>query len=311
MSAGGSPWALLSGFLTSLTLKGFEMVANCNASCPHLRRLLIAVSALVVGFALSAAAQTSTAPDNSASDTNFSSSNIQALLSPDAFTGGTPAASPKPWALASPQYGGNRQKYPQYPGYESKGSHIAFIGGGGFTAPIGNDTHGYETWGYNFTVGGGWNFTKNFGALFEYQFDRNKIPGNTIASVGAQGGNINTHLFLVDGVYYMSRHTNGAYVTGGVGFSRKVTNFTDLAQTSICYFFCYYVTQPVTVASFSSTQAAADVGLGFYWKAFGPDSNGKLFLEARYVFVDSPKATKTTNGEGTEEIIPVTVGIRF
>lgn len=287
------------------------MVANCDASFRRLRRLLIAVSALVVGFTLPATAQTSTTPDNSASDTNFSSSNIQALLSPDAFLGGTPSASPKPYALASPQYGGNRQKYPQYPGYESKTNKIAFIGGAGFTAPIGNTTHGYETWGYNFTVGGGWNFSKKVGALFEYQFNKNKIPGSTIASVGAQGGNINTHLFLFDGVYYVSRRTSGAYVTGGAGFSRKVTNFTDLAQTSVCYFFCYYVTEPVTVANFSSVQAAADLGLGLYWKAFGQDSNGKLFIEARYVFVDSPKATKTTSGEGTEEIIPVTVGIRF
>lgn len=286
------------------------MVANCNASCPRLRRLLIAVSALVVGFSLSATAQTSTTPD-SANDSNFSSSNIQALLSPDAFLGGTPSALPKSYGLASPQYGGNRQKYPQYPGYESKTSHIAFIGGAGFTAPIGNAGHGYETWGYNFTVGGGWNFSKKFGALFEYQFNKNKIPGKTIAAVGAQGGNINTHLFLFDGVYYMSRRTTGAYVTGGAGFSRKVTNFTDISQASVCYFFCYYVSQPVTVFNFSSTQAAADLGLGLYWKAFGQDSSGKLFVEARYVFVDSPKATKTTNGEGTEEIIPVTVGIRF
>jgi hypothetical protein len=295
------------------------MVANCDASFPRLRRLLIAVSALVVGFSLPAAAQTSTSPDNSASNSSFSSSNIQALLSPDAFLGGTPSASPKPYALASPraygvaspQYGGNRQRYPQYPGYESKASHFAFVGGAGFTAPIGNATHGYETWGYNFDVGGGWNFTKKAGLLFEYQFDKNKIPGKTIAAVGAQGGNINTHLFLFNGIYYMSRKSNGAYLTGGAGFSRKVTNFTDLQQGSVCYFFCYYVTQPVTVYNFASTQAAADIGLGLYMKAFGQDSNGKLFVEARYVFVDSPKATKTKDGEGTEEIIPVTVGIRF
>jgi len=284
------------------------MVANCDASFPRLRRTLILASALVVGFALSAPAQTST--DNSASDSNFSSSNIQALLSPDAFLGGTPNASPKPYGVASPQYG-NRQRYPQYPGYENKTSHFAFVGGAGITAPIGNDTHGFETWGYNFDVGGGWNFTKKFGALFEYQFDKNKIPGATIAAVGAHGGNINPHLFLFNGIYYFARRGSGAYVTGGGGFSRKVTNFTDLQQGSVCYFFCYYVTQPVTVYNFASTQAAADAGLGFYWKAFGQDSNGKLFVEARYVFVNSPAATRTKDGEGTEGIIPVTFGIRF
>jgi hypothetical protein len=265
-------------------------------------------SALAVGVSLSAAAQTSLAANRS-SDTqgDYSSSSV---LSTDALLGAAPApvagaASPEP------QYGG-RGNYPSYPNYESRMSHFAFVGGGGVTAPIGNDTRGYETWGYNLDIGGGWNFTKKFGALFEYQFDRNKIPGVTIAAVGAQGGNINSHLFLFDGIYYPYTHgRTGMYVTGGPGFSRKVTNFTDLQAVQQCYYFCYYGYAPVTVASFSSTQLAADAGIGLYWKAFGQDSNAKLFAEARYVFVDSPRATSTTNGEGTEEIIPVTFGIRF
>jgi hypothetical protein len=286
------------------------MVANCDRPRPLMRRALIAASALAIGFSLSAAAQTATASDTSSASETYSTSNLQALLSPEAFLGGTAAAAPAPKALASPQYG--NQRSPQYPGYESKASHFAFVGGGGFSAPIGNDTHGYETWGYNLDVGGGWNFSKRVGVLFEYQFDRMKIPGSTLANAGVQGGNINSHLFLFDPVFYYYNHrTSGAYITGGAGFSRKVTNFTDLQTGQECYYFCYYVTQPVTVATFSSTQAAADAGLGFYWKAFGQDSNGKLFLEARYVWVDSPKPSKTQEGEGTEGIIPVTIGIRF
>ena len=286
------------------------MVANCDRPGTFLRRAMMTASAVALGFSLSAAAQTTTSPDTSAASETYSSSNLQALLSPSAFLGGSPAADPAPKALASPQYG--NQRSPQYPGYESKVGHIAFVGGGGFSAPIGNDTHGYETWGYNLDVGGGWNFTKKFGVLFEYQFDRMKIPGSTLANAGVQGGNINSHLFLFDPVYYFySSRKSGAYVTGGAGFSRKVTNFTDLEEGEECYYFCYYVTEPVTVASFSSNQAAADAGLGLFWKAFGQDSNGKLFIEARYVWVDSPKPNKTTEGEGTEGIIPVTVGIRF
>jgi hypothetical protein len=289
------------------------MVANCDRPGPLLRRALITASALALGFSLSAAAQTATTPDNSSSSASpdtYSSSNFDALLSPSAFLGSSPSADPTPKALASPQYG--NQKGPQYPGYESKVSHIAFVGGGGFSAPVGNDTHGFETWGYNLDVGGGWNFTKKFGIVFEYQFDRMKIPGATLANAGVQGGNINSHLFLFDPVYYYyQHHSSGAYITGGAGFSRKVTNFTDLEEGEECYYFCYYVTEPVTVSSFSSTQAAADIGLGFYWKAFGPDSNGKLFVEARYIFVDSPKPTTTTEGEGTEGLVPVTLGIRF
>ncbi|HZZ38707.1 MAG TPA: hypothetical protein VFE06_06230 [Acidobacteriaceae bacterium] len=291
------------------------MVANSDRNCPLLRRLLVVASAVAVSCTLPVAAQTA-ATSNLATDAQSSSSSVtlQASLSTDDLLGGSP--TPYHFSLAaangSPQYGGGRNNSPRYPNYESRASHIAIVAGGGFTGPIGNDTSGYDTWGYNLDFGGGWNFNKKFGVVFEYQFDRNKIPGATIAAIGAQGGNINTHLFLFDPIYYFyTSKKTGAYVTGGGGFSRKVTNFTDLQSVQQCYYFCYYGYAPVTVASFSSTQGAFDIGLGGYWKAFGRDSNAKLFAEARYVWVDSPKPTSSTNGEGTEGLIPVTVGIRF
>jgi hypothetical protein len=289
------------------------MVANCDRNGPFVRRILIAASALAIGFSLNAAAQTTSASANSIGGQAYSSSaDYQALLRTDGLFGSSLSALPKSNAYASPQYGGGGSRYPQYPNYTSKWSHLAIVAGGGFAAPVGNDTHGYETWGYNLDLGGGWNFSKRFGALFEYQFDRMKIPGTTVAAVGAQGGNINSHLFLFDPIFYFySRARTSAYITGGGGFSRKVTNFTDLQTGQVCYYFCYYQTVPVTVASFSSNQGAFDAGLGLTWKAFGQDSNAKIFAEARYVWVDSPKATTTTDGEGTEGIIPVTFGIRF
>ncbi len=291
------------------------MVANSDRTCPLTRRMLVAASALTLAFSLTAAAQTDSALSSSSNGQSYSSSAAyEAYFGNVAEAGGSSSVAPlASAAIASPkpQYGGSSNT-PSYPNYESKWSHIAFIGGGGLSSPIGNATHGFETFGYNLTFGGGWSFTKNFGVLFEYQFNRLKVPGRTIALVGAQGGNINTHLFLFDPVYYYSLGpTTGIYATGGAGFSRKVTNFTDLVPSSFCYYICYPTYAPQTIASFSSTQMAADLGFGLYWKAFGEDSRAKLFAEARYVFVDSPKASKTQNGEGTEEIIPATFGIRF
>lgn len=277
--------------------------------------MLASAAALALGFSLSAAAQTSSSSASSkiAADAHDYSSSAMytANLSTDALLGAAPGAG---IAEGSPQYGGHsKNNYPKYPSYQSKWSHIAFVAGGGFTAPIGNDTHGYETYGYNLTFGGGWNFTKKFGVLFEYQFDRMKIPGATLAKVGVNGGNINSHLFLFDPIYYFYSHNSlGAYVVGGAGFSRKVTNFTNLQQQQFCYYyFCSYGYAPVTVANFVSSQLAADAGFGIYWKAFGPSSNAKLFVESRYIFVNSPRPTATTEGEGTEELIPVTLGLRF
>src|SRR5579875_2512447 len=87
-----------------------------------------------------------------------------------------------PKASASARFGQYGQQNNRYPYYQSRWSHLAFEVGGGLTSPVGtaaNGTasapHGFETYGYNFTVGGGWNFNKRFGVLLEYQFNKNKI----------------------------------------------------------------------------------------------------------------------------------------
>src|SRR5579875_2135304 len=242
-----------------------DMVANFDRRCPLARRILAAASALALGCSLSAAAQTTSASQITTDGQSYSSSStyLASLGSDFLPPGAQPAAASAALASPAPQYGGQRTS--SYPNYESRWSHLAVVAGGGFTAPIGNATHGYETWGYNLDFGGGWNFSKRFGVLFEYQFDRNKIPGATIATVGAQAGNIHTHLFLFNPVYYFAaRKTTGGYVTGGVGYSRKVTNFSDLVAEQECYsfYFCGYGYAPVTVASFSSNQLAADAGIG-------------------------------------------------
>ncbi len=315
------------------------MVANCDRTCPLSRRMLIAASALAVGFSLSAAAQTTSAPapaqttssSASAQSETYSSSSspYEAWLSTDALPGAAYLASPSP--KPSPQYGGNR-----YPSYQSTFSHFAFDAGGGFTAPIGNDTHPYEspgynvneTWGWNVNFGGGWNFTKKFGALLEYQFDKQKIPGATLTTIWLAAnappsnagltyplnGNVNTWSLTVDPVYYQPvTHTAGVFVTGGGGFYRKVTNFSEPELTEECYFYCGYGYEYETAAHSSSNQGGINAGFGIYWKAFGQDSNAKFYAETRYMWVDSPVSNQKTDpwGGGTEGLIPVTVGLRF
>ncbi|MBB6146058.1 hypothetical protein HNQ77_004028 [Silvibacterium bohemicum] len=289
------------------------MTENCNFSRTLLRRVATAASVLALAAAsYPALAQSdATATDATATDSGHaysSSTDWKAYLdSGDALDG---AAAPTPAPKPGGQYG---QSNNHYPGYENRWSHLAFEGGGGFTAPVGNDVRdGYDTWGYNITAGAGWNFTKHFGALLEYQFNRNKIPGATLAAVGAPGGNINTWSFTIDPIFYLPITKKfGGYVTGGGGFYRKVTNFTAPEEEEFCSFFCEIGTENVTIGHFSSNQGGLNLGVGGYWKAFGEDSNAKLYAEARYVWVDSPAATATQNGEGSEGLIPVTFGVRF
>jgi hypothetical protein len=296
------------------------MVSSCSVSRTLWRRIGLAASvAALTSFSFAAVAQTQTDDGHNIS----SSTDYKAYISTDALLGVAAPAASGTGASASPQYGGGN--YPRYPQYQNRWSHIAFEGGGGFTEPIGNTAHGNEILGYNVNVGGGWNFTKRIGVLLEYRFNKDKIPGSTLTSLyneaqasgadlpGPLGGNVNNWSLTIDPIIYQPfTKKTGGYITGGGGFYRKVTNFTELEEEEQCYYYCYVGYVPSTVAHSSSTQGGLNFGVGFYWKAFGEDSRAKFYTEARYVWVDSPVASNSdAYGSGTESLIPVSFGIRF
>jgi hypothetical protein len=283
------------------------MVSSLYLSRKFLNRLAIGASTVaLMMLPYSAQAQAGTSPDGG--QQYSSSADWRATLTSFDVNG----ANGAPKASAFGQYGQSGQNS-RYPYSQSRWSHLAFEVGGGLTSPVGYASSGkYETYGYNVTLGGGWNFNKRFGVLLEYQFNKNKIPGATLAAEGFPGGNINTHSVIVEPVFYQPvTHTVGVYGLAGTGFYRKVTNFTAPQLVQQCYYFCYSGYSNQTVANFSSIQAGFDVGGGLYWKAFGEDSNAKLYAEVRYKWIDSPKPTGTQNGEGTEALIPVTLGVRW
>jgi hypothetical protein len=246
----------------------------------------------------------------------------------------------------APQYGGgygggNYHRYSD----NSRLSHLAFEAGGGFTAPIGNDVnggfttllaapgtpaenYGTDTYGGNFLVGAGWNFSKRFALLGEYSWNTNKIPGRTLSAVYNEGGfaaddlysiggNVHTQGITAEPVFYYynsDKHNYAGYVIGGGGYYHKSTNFTAPVEEETFYG-DYIVTE--TFSTYTNNSIGFNLGTGISFKPFGPDSRAKLFAEARYVFVDSPRETaadisnQNILNTGTEEYIPVTVGLRF
>jgi len=279
------------------------MVVSCNPSRKLLRSFAIAVAALALAsLPITAKAQDDTHGAVSSSDDNKS------FLNGEDIDGASLAAPPSP--SPKPQYG---QTGSRYPSYESKWSKIAFEAGGGFNAPV-SDATTYSTYGWNLTLGAGWNFNKVLGALLEYQFVDDKIPGAALAAVGAPGGYTRVWSFTIDPVVNLpTRGRFGGYVTGGGGFYRKVVTFTTPVPVLYCDYFgyCFVGTENVTIGHFSSNQGGMNIGGGITWRAFGPDSKSKLFAEARYLWVDSPSSSATEQGTGTFTTIPVTFGIRW
>lgn len=229
-------------------------------------------------------------------------------LPADASTSEAPAAP-------SPAAGAGEQSDRSY-GYHdhSWSSHLTFEGGGGANAPIGNDQP-FITWGGNFTVGGGYRFNRHLSGLIEYQFLDNKIPGALASAAGSQGGHVHIWSLTADPVFdlFPSKKYD-AYVTGGGGFYRKVTTFTDVEEVEECYYFCIVGDENVTVGHFSSNQGGANLGFGITRRLGSADTGGdgrlKAFAEVRYLWLDTPKYVQGTE-VGTTELLPITIGLRW
>jgi hypothetical protein len=205
------------------------------------------------------------------------------------------------------------QKYPDYG--QSWFHHLAIEGGAGFDAPVGS-TSDRHTFGYNIKLGGGWNFSRRFGALIEYEFNRTGIPNSVLSAVGAPDGNTHIWGFTLDPIYYLKNDGGwGGYVTGGYGFYRRLTSFTQPINEGYgCdfYGYCYPVYGSQTLSHFSSNQGGGSIGGGL---TRGVGSGGaKVYVEMRYLHVATPNSSSSHSGSkqyGGINIIPVTFGIRF
>ena len=276
---------------------------------PVVRRTLLSGAALVLAASI-ASAQTQNSStqtnagayssSNESSSLSFTNATVNAIFSPSEAA---PAAGDGAAGHGGQQYGGGGGTKAYI------GGHFAFEAGGGFNAPVGNDTP-YITWGGNFTVGGGLHFNPHFSALLEYQFMDNKLPGALIAALGQGASGGNSYINSITGspvIDLMPKKSNSAYLVGGYGWYHKSTNFS---VEECCDFYGYPVT--VDTTSFSSNQWGGNLGFGLYHRFGGVygDSKTKLFAEARYTYIHTP-AVGQENGLGTTELIPVTIGVRW
>ena len=253
----------------------------------------------------------SSAPAATLLDSSFSSS-LDYDSNPVAEAASA-APSSASGAASAGQYGG---RYHQ----RSMFRHLTFQAGGGFNAPA-NESSPYITWGGNLALGAGYRFNPYVSLMAEYQFVDDKLPGALIAEAGSAGGHAHIWSLTMAPVLDLFPHdTNSIYFTGGGGFYRKVTSFTDPAQTQYCdYFYCYVGTTNVVVGHFSSNQGGWNIGTGFTHRLGGMNGNGRMrvFAEVRYLNVYTPGVYTQPNGLGTTtvapntKLIPVTVGIRW
>jgi hypothetical protein len=298
-------------------------------SMPLVRHTGMFAAAILLAAGVTQAQQSTTSNDASAASSYSSSqSGVGQFQLAEVAAPATPASS-----AASPSGGAAGQYGTSGGGHRFHGMfhHWTFEAGLGGNAPTGQDTNESNvviegpipviTWGGNFTLGGGLRLNDRFSVLGEYQFMDNKLPGVFISDVNNNTGGVDnitegrTHINSITAspVYDLTpKRSNGIYVVGGAGWYHKSTSFeTQVAQFD--YYYGGYITQNVTVSSFSSNQLGANFGLGLYHRfsnVYGDTNHTEFFAEARYLYIHTPPATQQ-NGVGITELIPFTVGFRF
>lgn len=300
---------------------------------PFMRRAVVFAAVMTLAAGVSYAQSGASASDSVSTTPSYSSSQSGldqfqlAELSAPALPSGSAASS---GGGAAGQYGtsGGGHKW------HGMFHQWTFEAGGGFNAPVGDNSADLGggtnlqsvTWGGNFTAGGGLRFNKRLSLLAEYQFIGDKLPGALISAennacqvdtnANCFGANItagNTHINSITAspVFDLTpKRSNGAYLVGGGGWYHKSTNF-QTPEIEVSYYGEYE--ENVTANSFSSNQWGANGGLGLYHRfsnVYGDTNHTEIFAEARYLYVHTPPTTQQ-NGLGITELIPVTIGFRF
>lgn len=237
-----------------------------------------------------------------------------------------------------------RRRYGRRTNYSDRWHHadgsnkFTFAAGGGFTLPTGSSGKELTT-SWKFQVAGGYNFSKKFAVLLQYDYDKFGLTGGNLdrqyirynnlgltddtgAPISFAGLDGNAHMWslTLNPMYtYYQGDALGAYVIGGGGFYRKITNFT-LPQTGVyCDFFgfCYQFTQNQTFDHYSNNAGGVNGGIGFTYR-LSRFASQKLYAEARYVWVDNQPSANSSNPDALYPennkrtgYFPITVGLRW
>ncbi len=220
-------------------------------------------------------------------------------------------------------------------------NRLAFNVGGGFNVPVGTASSDFLNTGWRFQGGVGVNTSKNFGVMFQFDYDHFGIPGNVLSNQAnlynnlsgttnytGLGGNAHIWSFTLNPTFnFYQSDTLGAYAVVGGGFYHKVTNFTIpvTVQGYDYYGFPIQYTANQIVDHYFSNAPGVNGGVGLTYK-FSRWSNERLFAEARFVHtfnqarLGDPTFTGASTGQfgnfyppnsNETSYIPITFGIRF
>lgn len=180
--------------------------------------------------------------------------------------------------------------------------------GGGFS-PLMGDIHSRLNNGWHVSGGAAYNFSDHFSLGGQVMYNGFGVSDRVLTEAAVPAGN--SHLWAVFAqpmLQFGGDHKFDPYLVGGVGYYRRVVQFTQPTTATIFIFDPFFFGfVPVQVPANQVLGTIVDdgiggnAGVGVNWQI--GNSNAKLFLEARYHYADV--------GSIVTKMLPITIGLRF
>jgi opacity protein-like surface antigen len=179
--------------------------------------------------------------------------------------------------------------------------------GAGFTPLVGALDKRLDN-GWNITFGGGYRFTEHFSLGGQVMYNGLGVSKGVLSELAVPNGNARVWVITAEPRFeFAPRSKVTPYIVGGVGYYRRVVEFTrPTVAAAIVFdpfffdFFPVLIPANVVIGRVIRDGIGGNAGIGFQV----PVGRGvKIFTEARYHY---------SNGGGIPtRMIPLTIGVRF
>jgi opacity protein-like surface antigen len=192
----------------------------------------------------------------------------------------------------------------------SQESRYTFHGGvgGGYSPLVGRISSRLDN-GWHVRFGGGVNLGAHLATSLDYTYHGLGVSRAVLNEAQVPNGNAHLWSLTLDPKFRLNVNRKlDPYVVGGVGYYRRVVEFTQPAVTSVYIFdpffggfYNTYVPADQVLGRITDSGIGGNLGAGFDFKVGG--GHTKLFAEARYTYADT--------GRIPTRMVPVTFGIRW
>ena len=186
--------------------------------------------------------------------------------------------------------------------------YFTFNVGTGFTPMVGRISTSLNN-GYNVGIGAGYRFSSHFELNGQFGWHGLGVNSGLIAEAGARGADAHIWSVTADPMIRLGGARRfDPYFVGGVGYYRRVVNFTAPSIVPTLFFdpffggiFPGFVPARTILSTISQSGIGGSLGFGFHIRV--SESGLKIFVESRYHYA--------ATGSVPTRMIPLTIGFRW